>query len=667
VLNAAMLLGLLGVALPVLIHLLNRRRDEVVEWGAMQFLDLGQRARQRLRLTELLLMLARMGLLALVALALARPFWMPAAEGAGTAGALGAAAPPRDIVLVVDDSDSMDRRVGGTTPRARALRWARRLVTQLRPGDSVAVLKAGERVHPVIDPPSFDKGRIDEALRAYAAAPAGARGSSDLPAALVDAFRVLERTTNPVRNVIVLTDGQRSAWRPDEMQRWALIRDLQHGLPLPPRVWVLALGAGVPSDGPNGAVGPLVSSRGLVTPGLPITVTTTLTNAGPGSLSRTAELLADGRPVPGSAQAVGPVPAGSQVPLSFQTTLDAPGTHVLAVRLVGGDDALPGDDESSAPVMVTPTLEVLVVDGKPGLEPYRGAADFIRAALAPAGDETPQINARVIASGELDTLALRSPRVVIVAGVDRLSAVPAAALEHFVATGGGLLVVLGDRADPAFFNGLDWMPAKLGSLKGDPAARQSIAHPAPATFSGPVLAPLARGDAPPLAEADCFSYHVLRPAAGATVTARFDSGDSWTVERSFGRGHVLLVAAALDAAAGTFPVNPDFVPLIHQWAFHLAATPVASSTVDDGRLRESDPTTLDPADAARLAQGWPLAFEADEARLEARIFAAERGGRRELWRGLVLAALASLCLELYLTRRLVCGQGLASTEQGVPP
>ncbi len=89
VLNGAMLVGLLGAAVPVVIHLLDRRRDPVVDWGAMQFLDLGRRARRKLRLTELLLMLARMALLALVALALSRPFWSRTAarsdDGAGGA------------------------------------------------------------------------------------------------------------------------------------------------------------------------------------------------------------------------------------------------------------------------------------------------------------------------------------------------------------------------------------------------------------------------------------------------------------------------------------------------------------------------------------------------------------------------------------------------------
>ena len=46
-----------------------------------------------------------------------------------------------------------------------------------------------------------------------------------------------------------------------------------------------------------------------------------------------------------------------------------------------------------------------------------------------------------------------------------------------------------------------------------------MAHPAPRTFTGPVLSPFASGDAPPLAEADFFAYRVLSPTTGASVWA----------------------------------------------------------------------------------------------------------------------------------------------------
>ncbi|WP_406698615.1 BatA domain-containing protein [Singulisphaera sp. Ch08] len=720
VLNATMLLGLLGAAVPVVIHLLNRRREPVVDWGAMQFLDLGPRDRQKLRLTEWLLMLARIALLALVALALARPFWSGAPA---VGGGFGGSAPPRDVVLVIDGSASMGRTLASSTPHNLAIQWARTLVTQLRPGDSVAVLVAGDRVRGLVDPPSFDRAKVDAALASLKPG----RGVSDLPTSLAEAFRILERTGNPGRDVIALTDGQRFAWRPGESGRWALLRDLQRRLPVPPRVWSIPFGAGAASEAPNGSIGPLSVSRTLVTPGLPVVVSTTLSNAGPGPLTRTAELLVDGRPVPGTAQAAGPVPAGGKTRLSFRTTLPTPGAHLLAVRLVGGDDALAADDESAIPIEVASALPVLLVDGEPGLEPFDGETDFLRAALAPTGDDTPLVRAQAVTLDTFTPESLAGQRVAVLANVERLTPEQAAAISRFLDSGGGLLVAPGDRTDIDIFNNQPWIPARLEDLKGEPGSRATLAHPAPRTFAGPVMGPFAQGETPALAEADLFVYRVLTPAPGASVSARLDSGDPWVVERPQGKGRVILLAAPLDAEAGTLPVNPDFVPLIHEWVFHLAGgreprtlhpgepwvvdfaspervdltaltlqTP-AGTTVDlpvirasgsarvrfndtsesgvyrltlpnppggfafasvlaDGR--EADPALLEPAEAATLAKGWPLVFEPSPARLTSRLLEAERGGRREAWRGLILAALAGLCLEVYLTRRLVRSQGV---------
>ena len=75
--------------------------------------------------------------------------------------------------------------------------------------------------------------------------------------------------------------------------------------------------------------------------------------------------------------------------------------------------------------------------------------------------------------------------------------------------------------------------------------------------------------------------------------------------------------------------------------------------------RESDAAPLDPAEATRLAEGWPLTFEPDVTRLTARLLDVDSpASRREVWRGLVLLALGGLCVEIYLTRKLVRGQGL---------
>src|SRR4030095_10797353 len=59
-------IGLIAVATPPIIHLLTRRRYDVVDWAAMQFLQLSERTRRKIFLEELIIMLLRMGLIGLV-------------------------------------------------------------------------------------------------------------------------------------------------------------------------------------------------------------------------------------------------------------------------------------------------------------------------------------------------------------------------------------------------------------------------------------------------------------------------------------------------------------------------------------------------------------------------------------------------------------------------
>jgi hypothetical protein len=737
--NPALLLGLLGVGIPVIIHLLNRRRAVVVDWGAMMFLELGRRARRKFQLTEILLMAGRMLLLALVAFAVMKPFWTERASAASkNTGASLAGSDPRDIVLIIDDSASMARKVDEkSTAQDAATAWAADFVKRLAPGSSVAVLAARDRVRPVVSPGSFDKTELVQALDKLPKP----HGSSDLPAAIAEAFTLLAKGQNPAREVVLLTDGQRQPWRLDEPGRWTLLRELHQQLEkrqgVNVRLWSVPFGSEIMrASGADGAVTPLEFVRGLVPPGGVITVKAAMANSGPEPLTRTVELLVDGKPVPGKAQAVGPVPPGAKTPLQFQTTILEPGSHLLTVRLAPGDDPLEANDEASRPIDVTAALPVLLVDGEPGVEPLSNETDFLHAALAPTGDDAPQVKTTVVKLPEFTADFLKDQSVIVLANVDSLDASQSAAVVSFLNGGGGLLIAPGDRTDVDHFNGryvqigTGLMPALLGSWRGEPTSRKPVAHPAPATFNGAVLSPFNAGDSPPLTDADLFFYRVLTPVAKpptAAVLARLDNGDPWIVERPFGKGRVILFAGPLDAEGGTLPVNPDFVPLVHELVYHLAdpasssddihpgerlafklaplpdpdvmtipvltpeGTTVAASiersddgamavlpiaeesgiyraTLPDGNFRyllvagdprESDPTTLASADTKTLSSGWPLAFETDPSRLPGLLLTSGRGGRHSIWRWLVLAALAGLCTEVWLTRRLVQQRGIA--------
>src|SRR5690349_15815022 len=109
--------GMLLGAIPIIIHLLNRRRFRRVEWAPMRYLKLTiQRNRRRIQIEELILLLMRIAALVLLFFYLARPVLNPT----GLEHWLGSGGRSSQVV-VVDDSTSMSYAAGD----ASAFQWAR--------------------------------------------------------------------------------------------------------------------------------------------------------------------------------------------------------------------------------------------------------------------------------------------------------------------------------------------------------------------------------------------------------------------------------------------------------------------------------------------------------------------------------------------------------------
>ena len=97
-----MLWGLLAVSIPVIIHLLNRRRFRTVEWGAMQFLlKATKESRGKKRLKHFLILLMRSLAIAALVFAIARPL------AGGFFGWGGGRV--ETVILILDRSPSMER------------------------------------------------------------------------------------------------------------------------------------------------------------------------------------------------------------------------------------------------------------------------------------------------------------------------------------------------------------------------------------------------------------------------------------------------------------------------------------------------------------------------------------------------------------------------------
>ncbi len=136
-LSSFFLYALPAIALPVIVHLLARKRKKIIPWGAMQFLaKANPRARRSWRLKDLLLLLLRVLVLACFIMALARPL-VPASWLGGH--------DTRDLILVVDQSMSTCWDFGQETAYERQLELVEEVLSDYEATDFVRCVVAGEK------------------------------------------------------------------------------------------------------------------------------------------------------------------------------------------------------------------------------------------------------------------------------------------------------------------------------------------------------------------------------------------------------------------------------------------------------------------------------------------------------------------------------------------
>jgi hypothetical protein len=578
-----MLAGLAGVLLPVLAHLLSRKRYDSVDWGAMQFLELDPSARRNLRLEDFLLLLVRMGLIALLAVALARPWFNGSWLGQW------ASTTSRDVVIVIDGSYSMGWEGTTGTPQASAIKLARQFVHDLRGGDTVMVIDAREQPRLALSGPTRDRERIRQALDDLPSP----SGTANLHEAIAKGVQILATGTNVQRELLVLTDFQALSWKPDDDTLWARLDDLKSQATVPPRIWVMDASHGELGKASNFTVQRLQLSRELAVPGVPVRFSTKVHySGGDAAIARQVYVEVNGQRLADQTLRLNLTPDGDAT-VEFERHFDTPGSQLVSVVL--DNDALPGDNRSDAAVVVAGSLPVVLVDGDRKLDPTRSETFFAKAALTASGADVSWIKPTVLTPDQVNADTLRNAAVVVLANVSSLSPETQLLLEKSVASGGGLLFALGDRV-PKEGYALDpdssaaaLLPVKLLEIATEPEQESQGVRVAGNSLELPWLREfrsdkggtltdarfskwwkVAEAKAPSKQSAD--SENMASNLGSSLTVAKLTTGDAWLITRRFDRGMTAALTSSLDADWNTLPAKTDFVPWLHELLFSLAST-----------------------------------------------------------------------------------------------
>jgi Aerotolerance regulator N-terminal len=631
-LNPALAIGALLAVVPLIIHLLNRRRHRPLSWGAMRFVALAhKRTRRRAFFEDLLLLLLRMGAVVALAFALARPL----AQGTGLLAPLTESR--RNLALIVDASASTGYRQGLESTFDRILTRARERVSSLDAsrGDRVLLVWGDDQ------PRLLAWRGPEEALAFLNAGQLPSDGALDLGQGLAVIEEALASELfledGAALELVLLCDGQRSLFEPRlELASEApgLESDAAPGM----EAAQPAVDDSAESSGGTGASGlgsiAQPSYFGnldrLRAQGLSLRVEDLSSAAQPENVSLTELSLVQpprgpGLPVellarvvnhsdqvrPGTRLALyvdgarAPVrsldlPASGAAESAFSLSFDAPGTHLIEAALE--TDGLPIDDRRALVIDVPRPLRILGINGAPdGRRIEEDELGFFGAVLTPPEEgryalgglspfEWTSIEADRLALGEAD---FAEYDLFVMANVANPSSESVARLNAAVLVGAGLIISFGDRTQPLDYAQRLFAIDGTGLLPAEPLARVAVpsrrdGYFRVTTFDAvhPVLSFFADERwRPYLTEVPFFEFIEVRPLPDARILAQLDERLApLLIERRIGQGRVLLFTSTLDAAWTRLPESPrSFVPFVHELCFYAGRRPGAVRNVALGR------------------------------------------------------------------------------------
>lgn len=546
-LNAPMLWGLLLASIPIVIHLLFRRRFRRIEWAPMHYLKLSiQRNRRRIRIEQLLLLALRTFLILLLFFFVARPMMHLAGMGSWL-GARSAS----DRFVVLDDSSSMGYLEDGESAFSRGKSLAAEMIGAMGPRDRLTVVLTSQPDAPLFADVALDKrSEVLEAIEELQ--PSGVHTAWRPTIEKIDAL--LSAAADRSKELTFITDLRRSGWTDAVAEigaRWA-------GRRFPARVFDVGCDREA-----NVALRDLRQVDRLALANTPVTWEAVIGN----DTSRPIDALKynwiiDGKP---TTRQLDPLPPGASVKVTLSSPGWLAGPHHVAIELA--DDDFPGDNRRTAVATVRQHLNMMLVNGEPSSDPLGGELDFLAPALLLGIAEAESLQVQLIADSDWSAgQTLGRPDLVVIANMAAFTAEQAQELRRLTSEGTGVMLFLGEQVDPdnynqRLFEGADpLLPAALESIDEDGATGLTLEE---AGAGG--LEPLRQLSAVLLKEIKVRTIYQVKesPEAvpGVRVLARWDNarGTPAVIERAFGRGRLLLWTVAADKAWSDWPTEPSYV------------------------------------------------------------------------------------------------------------
>ncbi len=551
-LNTSILTGLLAVSIPLLIHLLTRKKVKKIDFSTLYFLkELKTQKIRRLKIRQILLMIIRTIIVLFLILGFARPTMKGAM--APTMGEKAKTA----AVFIVDNSMSMQTMVMGRQLFDSVQDHIYQLATAFQTGDELYAIAVTPGAPDIYRGARYQFKQLIDALRKTDVS----GQSTDIPAALEKARDILLQSKNVNKEIFLLSDFQKSGFMTVPDDSTAVFQDI------PVHVFAVPIRADELS---NLAITGLEFQNQIIERGKVVEMDVIVANTGRVNESgKLLQLFIDGKR---TAQTNVQLKAGEKQRVTFHIIPEQ--TGLISGYVMLDDDDLLADNRHYFVFYVPEKVDMLLVGENSGDTHFLKIATKVQ----------PNIDATEVQADRLVSGIFNNRDVVILANVRQLSAAMQEELIQFVQNGGGLIISLGPNVDIETYNKWLCKPFSLPyyvRVLGDDKKKDSYVSLGKLDFSHPVFKGMFNQKPELLDSPRFFTIAEFADVTSARTIARFSNRVPFLMEAKFANGRILVMNTALNGYWSDINLKAIFVPLLNRSVLYLSG---ATERMDRQRI-----------------------------------------------------------------------------------
>jgi len=549
-------LAAIGVAVPIIIHLLYRKNRKETDWAAMELLRRALVVRSgQIKLEDFIILLLRCLTLLLLAAALLRPILKDSdLIGDQKVG----------MVVAIDDSLSMNH--GATTRFENAIEKARQVIGTSQPGDKISIVFLNERS---IDDPNkiplraadYDPTKINSILDE-----AKKSGASNHQSNLENSIPLLKEMSEEMKagtkEIHIITDAQQSDWNGLSSEAKGMLAEI------PASIYILPVNS---ENDDNRSITSLKYVSGSLNNSGVARFEATVKNFGTNDAnSGNIEFYQDGNLV--SRQTLGVIDSGSSKVIPFLANYNKPGDLSITAKI--SKDNLSEDNFRNIVVNVRPGIRVLCATDSvnEGLSNSTNGLFFLENALRlRSSDEEVGIQVTSVDSSDLTLEKLNDYDIIILANVSSPSIEIANRLKTFTENGGGLILFAGENINAEKYGQTfgttseSILPAIIGNKKTASEENENLYSLDVPTSDHPLATVIRSMSEEMINDAKIKSLVELQPTQGSQVILSLVEDKSPVlVSKEVGNGSVILCSTSADRSWSDMVLHPIYAIMIQQ-------------------------------------------------------------------------------------------------------